>query len=361
MSGTHAPTSALPPESAAPIPDDAPLTMTPSGPEAAAAGPAPHGAPAAPGAEACAAGCPLARIPASVWRGLLRPPFRRRHPFVFWGGLAVLLAALLYAFFPEGGLGGHDRLALVNVRGPILSAEPTLDWVRKLERNPNVKGVLVRVDSPGGGAAASQEIYTALARLAEKKPVAVSMGSLAASGGLMVSMAGRRVFANPSTVTGSIGVRMDIPQVQGLLQKLGLGQETLTTAPYKDAGSYLRPLTPEQRRYFAAVLEDMHRQFVGIVAQGRRMSPDKAAELANGKIYTGREALALGLVDALGDRQDALEWLARECGVPAQRPLLSPPEGRSWLSRTLKTWLGLDVNGLAGLTESAAPAFLYQF
>ena len=354
----------LPPDAAAsasptdnapnPHAGEAPLTMTPPLADPAAS------LQKAPQAE-CARGGPLAQIPASIWRRLLRPPGRRRHPLLFWGGLVLLLLSLGYAFFPEDGLGSHDRLALVTVRGPILSAEPTLDWVRKLERNAGVKGVLVRVDSPGGGAAASQEIYTALARLAEKKPVVVSMGSLAASGGLMVSMAGRRVFANPSTVTGSIGVRMDIPQIQGLLQKLGLGQETLTTAPYKDAGSYLRPLTPEQRRYLTDVLEDMHRQFVSIVAQGRHMPVDKAAALANGKIYTGREALDLGLVDALGDRHDALEWLAKECQVSAQRPLLAPPERGSWLSRTLNTWLGLTVDAVAGLADGGAPAFLYQF
>lgn len=310
-----------------------------------------------------ASGCPLAHIPASAWQGLLRPPLRKRRPLLFWGGVLLALTVL-------GGLalGSGDesfvsgpRIALVSVNGPILKAEPVLDWIRKVERNPAVKGVLVRVDSPGGGAAASQEIHDAIAALAQKMPVAVSMGGMAASGGLMVSVAGTRVFANPSTVTGSIGVRMDIPQVRGLLDKVGVGQETLTTAPYKDAGSWLHPLTREQREYFAAVLGDMHQQFVDIVARGRRMERAQAAQLADGRIFTGREALKAGLVDEMGGQAAALDWLAGESGVPAGRRLLVRPKEGDWLSRALKVWLGVDLDGLGALAgRGAAPVFLFQ-
>jgi protease-4 len=239
----------------------------------------------------------------------------------------------------------------------------TLDWIREIQRKPGVKGVLLRVDSPGGGAAASQEVYNALADLAAKMPVAVSMGSMAASGGLMVSMAGERIFANPSTVTGSIGVRMDIPQLQGLFDKIGVGQETLVTAPYKNAGSYLRPLAPEERAYLEGVLADMHAQFTDIVAKSRNMPGEKAAELANGKIFTGREAQSLGLVDALGGQDDAHRWLAAKTGVPYERKLLTRPQEKSWLREGLTSVLGFDV---AARLDSAgndlrAPVFLYQF
>ena len=223
-----------------------------------------------------------------------------------------------------------------------------------------IAGVLLRVDSPGGGAAASQEIYSAVRDLARKKPVAVSMGSMAASGGLMVSMAGSRVFANASTVTGSIGVRMDIPQLQGLMGKIGVGQETITTAPYKDAGSYMRPLSTEQRDYFKKVLDDMHQQFVDIVADGRHMEHARAAALASGKIFTGREAVQLGLVDELGGQQTALAWLSEQCGVPAERKLVTRPKEGNWLPRSLKTMLGVDLSALGSLSSSS-PVFLYQF
>ena len=312
------------------------------------------------GSSGCA--CPLAQVPATVWKELLRRPFRKRHPIIFWG-LILLLAVgigLFGAAIGSNGLMGGQRIALVSVSGPIMDAESTLEWIRKIERDPSVAGVLLRVDSPGGGAAASQELYNALAALASKKPMAVSMGSLAASGGLMVSMAGSRVFANASTVTGSIGVRMDIPQLQGLLGKIGVGQETITTAPFKDAGSYMRPLNPDQREYFKKVLDDMHQQFVDIVAQGRHMEHARAAALATGKIFTGREAVQLGLVDEIGGQESALAWLSAQCGVPVERKLLSRPKEGNWLPRGLKTMLGIDLSALGSLSANQ-PVFLYQF
>ena len=311
--------------------------------------------PAAP----CAGSCPLARIPEPVWKYWLHLPFRKRHPWLYRLGilLLVMLLLLAVAVASDEETFGDDGIAVVSVSGPILDIGSQLDWIRKISDNPRIKGVLLRVDSPGGGAAASEELYTALKGLAATRPVAVSMGSTAASGGVMVAMAGTRIFANASTVTGSIGVRMDIPQLGPLLDKIGIGQETLTTAPYKDAGSPLKPLTPEQRAYFKAVLDDMHAQFVDIVATGRKMPRDKAAALADGRIFTGREALRLGLVDELGGQAEALRWLAAECGVPARRPLIRKPAEGPWLERQLKTWFGL---ALSTLDRAPAPAFLYQ-
>lgn len=306
----------------------------------------------------CAAACPLARIPESVWRHWLRPPFRKRRPWLFRLGILLLaLAALSLALAGREDGFGDDRIALVSISGPILDISSDLEWVRNIANNPRVKGVLLRVDSPGGGAAASQELYAALKDLATTRPLAVSMGGTAASGGVMAAMAGSRVFANPSTVTGSIGVRMDIPQIGDLLRKIGIGRETLTTAPYKDAGSPLTPLTPEQRAYFKDVLDDMHAQFVDIVAAGRAMPREKAAALADGRIFTGREALRLGLVDELGGQMAALRWLAGACGVPAERPLLRKPDDGFWLERRLKSCF---APALSTLDPAPAPVFLYQ-
>lgn len=312
--------------------------------------------------------CPLTLLPRDVWGRLLRPPFKKRHPLIWWGGFAalLLLAAIgVKSFFATSdGDDGKERLALVKITGPILDVSSTLSWIRKAGSSPNVKGILLRVDSPGGGAAASQEVYAALRRLGTKIPIAVSMGSTAASGGLMVSMAGKRIFANPSTITGSIGVRMDIPQLQGLMGKLGIGQETLVTAPYKDATSYTHPMTPEDRAYLEKLLMNMHDQFVGIVATGRNMPLEKARELANGKIYTGQEALQLGLIDELGGQEEAHAWLAEQTGVPITRKLMVKPNSRSFLLEQLlalgKTF-GLDLEAI-GQSQSLGftqPAFLY--
>lgn len=315
--------------------------------------------------------CPLALIPPRAWRRLFREPFRARHPFIFWIGALILpfiAGGALFAFFSDRDRPDSENcLALVNIQGAILNPEPALAWIRKIEGMEGVKGILLRVDSPGGGAAASQEIYAALARAGEKKPIAVSMGSMAASGGLMASMAGWRIFANPSTVTGSIGVRMDIPQVQGLMDKIGVGQETLVTAPFKDAASYLHPLSQEARAYLQGVIMNMHDQFVAIVAKGRKMDLEKARGLASGKIFTGEQALSLGLIDELGGQYEAHQWLSEKTGVPREQALLkrkNPQKGWVDLLMGAASALGFDA-GLAqrlGLRAGAPqPVFLYQF
>lgn len=318
------------------------------------------------------AGCRLLeRMPAKYWLYIFRVPFRVRHPIIYWTCLIILLGLIIYGiqacFTDKDEADAGNCLALVNIQGVILNAEPVLNWIGKLENMPGVKGILVRVDSPGGGAAASQEIYAALAQLGKIKPIAVSMGSMAASGGLMVSMAGERIFANGSTVTGSIGVRMDIPQVQGLMDKIGVGQETLTTAKFKDAASYMHPLSPEARAYLETVLMNMHEQFVSIVAKGRKMALEKARSLANGKIYTGQQALDLGLVDVLGGQYEAHKWLAEKTGVSEKSPLLKRKIAqKGWIEilRSMASFIGLEGSYFHILEEgnnSVRPVFLYQF
>ena len=315
--------------------------------------------------------CPFARIPPQFWERIFRKPFYKRHPFIFWGSLLLLIALMsqgLYKLFDkEDEPDSENCLALVNIQGPIINAEPVLAWIRRLENKAGVKGILLRVDSPGGGAAASQEIYAALMRIGRKMPIVVSMGAMAASGGLMISMAGERIYANPSTITGSIGVRMDIPQVQGLLEKIGVGQETLVTAPFKDAASYMHPLSPQAREYLESVLMNMHAQFVDIVAKGRKMDIEKARTLASGKIFTGEQALGMGLVDVMGGQYEAHQWLAEKTGVPLTQALLRRPSSpKGWLEYFANTAasLGLNVDSVlpslhgAGLSQ---PVFLYQF
>lgn len=330
------------------------------GAEDAPAAPAPGTARTDAASCAAAGQCPLARIPDSAWKALFHRPFRKRHPIIFWGLVLLLLIGVgSFAALDEEDFEGSDRLALLEIRGTIDDIRPQLEWLDKLAQRSDVKGLLVRVDSPGGSAAASQELYEVVAAFGKRMPVAVYMGSTAASGGLMVSMAGKRIFANASTVTGSIGVRMDIPQIRQLLDKIGVGQETLTTGPYKDAGSMLRPLSREDREYFEALLKDMHDIFVEIVANGRNMPEAKVRELASGKVFTGREALKLGLVDELGTQADALRWLAEQADVPVSRKLLRRPREIDWWREPLESLLRL-VPGAQSVSGGGSPAFLYQ-
>lgn len=310
--------------------------------------------------------CPFANPDSQFWKQILKPPFRKRHPIIFWS-LMILIAggviSLISSFFEkEGDDIGEPRLALVKIEGAILDSQATIQWIDKILSREDAKGILVFVNSPGGGAAASQEIYFALKRASRKIPVCISMGATAASGGLMVSMAGERIFAAPSTITGSIGVRMDIPQFQDLMRKIGIGQETLVTGPFKDAASYTHPLTPEDRQYLQEVIENMHSQFVGLVAENRKITPEKAAALANGKIYTGEQALKLGLIDELGTLHEAKVWLAQKAGIPGNRKLIEKPvkkrEYLDLLLRSAKTTLGEFFR--ESLEEMSQPLFQFR-
>lgn len=307
------------------------------------------------GASSCAA-CPWRHIPPYPW-ALPKKPFRKRHPFLFWGVLALLILGGLGAYLGrDGDISGGDKLAVVRVEGVIADTRPLLAWIDKVGRAPNVKGVLLRIDSPGGGAAASQELYEALHALSVRKPVVASMGSVAASGGLMAAMGASYVVANPSTVTGSIGVKMELPQLQGLMQKIGIGRESLTTGRFKDAGSPFRPLTAEERAYLNGIIQDMHQQFVALVAESRKLPVEKVQALADGRIFTGREAKTQGLVDELGGQDAALRELRKQAGVPPSATLLERPKENKLWKEVLETVLDLDLEHAATRT----PAFLFQ-
>ncbi len=259
---------------------------------------------------------------------LLQPrPFYKRHPILFWGFILCLGFMAYCGLVPdESPIGTSPRLAVVRIEGTILKTEPLLKWIAKIENMESVKGVLLRVDSPGGGAAASQELYTALLELGKKKPIVASMGSTAASGGLMVAMAAEHIVANASTITGSIGVRMDVPQVYKLLETLGIGQETLSTGKFKDVPSVMRALNPEERSYLQGLLQDLYDQFVNLVATSRKMALGEVQKFADGRIFTGKEAQKLGLVDSLGGQSRALAELRKRTGVGEDVKLYEQPK-----------------------------------
>ena len=280
---------------------------------------------------------------------LLRPkPFYKRHPIIFFGGLILLIIAVYSCFADDSSTFSSDCIAVVRIDGTIMDTKPTLAWISELEKMDSVKGILLRIDSPGGGAAASQEIHSALKKLGQKKPIIASMGSTAASGGLMVAMAAEYIVANPSTITGSIGVRMDIPQIYKLLDFLGLGQETLTSGKFKDAASMMRALDPEERAYLQNIIEDLHEQFMHMVAEGRHKKMDEVKKIADGRIFTGREAYELGLVDALGGQDVALAKLYEKTGVSPATELHEKEDMRELYNELLEGLLKLNVSASQG-------------
>ena len=249
----------------------------------------------------------------------------------------------------DDGLAGGAKVAVVEVEGIIgVTAERGLDTdsiVRTLGEyrdDPAVRAVVLRIDSPGGVVAPTQEIFTAVRRLREaKKPVVASLGSVAASGGYYVAVAADRIYANPGTLTGSIGVVMQLANVEGLLKKVGVEYVVVKAGRYKDVGNFARPMTPEERRILQTLLDDIYDQFIGAVAEGRGLEPQAVRALAEGRIYSGRQARGLKMVDDLGGLEDAIEAAAKMAGLPPKPKVVYPRRGFS-LRDLLRSELGLD-------------------
>jgi len=208
------------------------------------------------------------------------------------------------------------RLGVVEIAGIILDSKHAVEQLERFESDGSIAAVILRIDSPGGGVAASQEIYAAAKRVRQKgKFVIASMGSVAASGGYYIACAAESLMANPGTTTGSIGVITELINVTELLNKIGVRFDVVKSGRYKDSGSPFRPLTEEDRKYFQRYVDDAYAQFVGVVANARRMEKTEVLQHADGRVFTGQQALELGLIDLLGTYQDAVALAAEKTGI----------------------------------------------
>jgi protease-4 len=214
----------------------------------------------------------------------------------------------------SGGTGpkeSRDHLTVLKIEGAIMSPDAYLESIRRISQDKACKGILVRIDSPGGAVGASQEIHTALLGLKAKGlPVVVSQGNLAASGGYYVSLAGDRIFSNPGTLTGSIGVIMQFPQAEKLLEKVGVKLNTVKSGALKDVGNFSRAPTAEEMRYLQAVIDNTYGQFIGDILKSRKIPKADLLRIADGRVMTGLQALGYGLVDTLGGYREAENYLA---------------------------------------------------
>ncbi len=222
---------------------------------------------------------------------------------------------------PEG-----DQIGIVEVRGPIMTSETTLRHLKEFREDDAVKAVVVRIDSPGGGVGASQEIYQAVKRTAGQKPVVASMGGVAASGGYYIAAAAPYIMANPGTITGSIGVIMGYTNVESLLEKIGVYPVVIKSGKYKDTGSPTRELTTEERQLLQGLSDDLHDQFIQDIADGRQMDAANVRAVANGSVFSGKTALSHGLVDRLGNLNDAVAWAGEEAGLTGELQMVYPNE-----------------------------------
>ncbi|HTY61711.1 MAG TPA: signal peptide peptidase SppA [Acidobacteriota bacterium] len=239
-----------------------------------------------------------------------------------------LLAAVVYLAgenSPGLSLSGN-QIASLDLEGVISDSKDFVDQLKDFGKRTGVKSVVIRINSPGGGVAASQEIYEAIKkfRTETKKKVVISMGSVAASGGYYVACGADKIFANPGTVTGSIGVIAEWYNYGDLLRWAKMENIVIKSGTFKDAGSGTRPLTGEEKIYFQSLINNMYTQFVSTVASSRKMKDEEVRKLADGRVYTGQEAKADGLVDELGTYQDAIDYAAKISGIEGEPKIVSP-------------------------------------
>ncbi len=291
-----------------------------------------------------------------------KEPWRKQHPVLFWGSLLLLLffsGKGIQWMMEKGPLSG-PKIGIVHIKGMILDSSSIVEWIDTLQKDPMVKGVLLRINSPGGAVEPSEEIYMAVTRLARTKPVVVSMGAVAASGGYYIALGGNKIFAGPSTLTASIGVKLQIPNTEGLMRMIGLSEKTLTTGALKDAGSPMREMTPDEEAYFRELINDMYEGFVETVMANRKLSREVVLALADGRAMTGRQAQKAGLIDSIGDSNTALLELLAQSKITPSAPysvLEGPEEPGSFLRDLMGAALHTYQNQQA-ITQSAQ--FMYR-
>ena len=264
--------------------------------------------------------------------------FRQKHPillglfiltgifFLFLGGLSLLISSLISHDSQTDIFSSKEGVGIVELKGLIISSEQTLKQLTEFRHDPNVKSVVLRIDSPGGSVGASQEIYKEVMRTNEIKPVIASMGSMGTSGGYYAALGAENIIANPGTMTGSIGVIVKFPNLEGLFEKIGYRSEVIKSGPLKDVGASNRPMSEEERKLMQDLIDNVYGQFVRDIAAARGMEEDLIQELADGRVYTGEQALEVGLIDSLGNFTDAITIAADMGGLDIEAPRLIYPK-----------------------------------
>ena len=214
-----------------------------------------------------------------------------------------------------GPLPFGDKIAIVEIKGVITQSSGVIEEIHQHLADEGVKAIILRVDSPGGGVGPSQEIHREVVKARQKKKVVTSMGAVAASGGYYVACASDLIVANPGTITGSIGVIMQFSNFEELLKKIGIKGVVLKSGEHKDIGSPFREMTPEEKRIMQETIDNVHQQFIQAVAEGRKLDRAKVVPIADGRIMTGEQAKQFGLVDKMGNLQDAIEETSKLVGI----------------------------------------------
>ena len=261
----------------------------------------------------------------------------RKHPVIYGVLLLFVLGFVFYLFFYKAGahtvknktFSLNDKVGVVSVNGIITDSMEITEQLGDFGRDDSIVAVVLRIDSPGGGVAASQEIYDAVIELKKKKKVVASMGSVAASGGLLIACAADKIVANAGTITGSISAIMQFANFEELLKKIGLKASVVKSGKYKDIGSPLRDMTPEERKIIQDLIDDIYNQFVDVIVRDRNIPRQQVVAIADGRVFTGRQAKEYGLVDYLGDMGSAAKIASQLAGKDGKYDLVYPQKKRA--------------------------------
>jgi protease-4 len=285
--------------------------------------------------------------------------FVRRHPILFSllvvcaiGAVVIIsVAALFFLGKRDSAFEFGEKVGVVEIKGIIADPKSVILQLKRFRKNKDVKAIVLRIDSPGGGVGPSQEIYAAVKKTTRLKKVVASMGAIAASGGYYVGAAADHIMANPGTITGSIGVVMEFANMEELFEKIGISAVVIKSGDYKDTGSPLRKMTPEERRLLEDFVDNVHQQFVTAVAEGRKMSEETVRTIADGRIFSGQRAQKLGLLDSLGNMEDAIALAAKLGGIKGEPSVVY---GEKKKFSALEYILGSKLAGALDRITSAA-------
>ena len=249
--------------------------------------------------------------------------------------LSLFLASILGL---NGKIAKSDKIAIINIESIITQSSNTVRQIKKYADDKSIKAIVLRIDSPGGGVAPSQEIYSEIlnVRKNSNKIVVTSMGNLAASGGYYIACASDKIVANPGTLTGSIGVIMTFSNIEELMKKIGLKTEIIKSGEFKDIGSPMREFTEKEKKLLQGVIDDVYDQFVNAVSVGRSIAVQKVKELSDGRIFTGRQAFEIGLVDKLGSLEEAIKLAAELVGIEGKPKIVSEKKEKNLLFKLLE-------------------------
>ena len=293
----------------------------------------------------------------------------RKHPVILGICLLLLIGVVFFALvyvlsLLKGGggtLGLQSKVGVVLIEGVIADSREIIEQIEELADDDGVRAVVLRINSPGGGVAASQEIYRAVRKLQTKKKVIVSMGSVAASGGYLIAAAADRIVANPGTVTGSISAVMHFADIQELMKKVGVRSSVIKSGKFKDIGSPVRDMTAEEKQLIQGIVDDIYDQFVRTIAEDRKIPLEKVLSLADGRIFSGRQALQLKLVDELGSLEDAVLLAGRLAGIEGKPFVVYTEKKKTNLWKYLLESTASVVSGEIRKSTVDSPGAQYLF